>query len=401
MEQTIEVLPEAGETTGEQLQVEWVTSAHAFGELAPEWSALAEAAAVNNIFVSFEWMSAWWQTWGKGRSLAIISVRDPGGRLVGLAPFSIERIWLGCLPVRRLRLLADEHSGSDYLSLLAVPAYEARVTGEIVRTMAQHRGEWDCIALHDTADSPLMAGFRFRLEALGMHCTRNAAAVCYYIPLPQTREAFLKGLSSHLRCNYKRRWRVLEREGSVEFLSIADHATLTREFPELIRLHRMRFEQRQEKSAFTEPDVLTFHAKVMERLAGRALAMLFLIRVDGQPVASLYGFAAGSTFQFYQCGMHPAWKQKGVGQMMTGRAIEEAIRLGFREFDFLRGGESYKAHWAQHSRTTVTLRLFDSRWKSRYAEAVWSAGVFARKCKAALRDKVRGVRAVREDTGDE
>jgi CelD/BcsL family acetyltransferase involved in cellulose biosynthesis len=402
MAQTLEVLPAYGAATvasgGEQLHAAWLTTEHAFAELAPEWSALAEAAAVNNVFAGFEWAWAWWETWGKRRSLAIITVRDDAGRLVGLAPFSIEKAWLGFLPVRRLRFLADQHTGSDYLTILAVPGYEVRVTGELVRALGKHRAEWDSIALHDAADSPLLAGFCYLLGAIGMRSHQQKASVCYYVPLPATRDAFLKGLSSHLRCNYKRRWRNLEKEGAVEFSAIGDRASLAREFPELIRLHRMRFEQRRQRSAFTEPDVLEFHAKVMERLAACGQAWLFLIRVGGETVASLYGFAGGSTFQFFQCGMHPEWKRKGVGQLMTGRAMEEAIALGFSEFDFLRGGESYKAHWAEHSRCTKTVRLFDSRRASRYAEMVWLAGLFARKCKGALRNKIR---RVSEDTGDE
>jgi CelD/BcsL family acetyltransferase involved in cellulose biosynthesis len=400
MAQTIGVVPETGEIAGE-LHAEWLTTAHAFEQIGPEWSALVEVAGVNNVFAAFEWASAWWEVWGQQRTLAIVTIRDDAGRLVGLAPFSIEKAWLGFLPVRRLRFIADEHSGADYLSILAVPGYEVRVTGEIVRILGKHRTEWDSIALHDAADSPLLSGLCYLLGAIGMRSHQQTASVCYYRPLPPTQEAFLKELNSHLRCNYKRRWRNLEKEDAVEFLSMGDPASLAREFPELIRLHRMRFEQRRERSAFTEPAVLKFHAKVMDRLAVRGMVRLLLIRVGGETVASLYGFAGGSTFQFYQCGMHPEWKRKGVGQMMTGRAMEEAIALGFREFDFLRGGESYKAHWAEHSRSTKTVRLFDSRRASRYAEMVWLASVFARKCKAVLRDKMRTARTVREDTGDE
>lgn len=390
MEQTLEALFETRTPLG--LETAWIDSDEAFQGLAPEWNAFA----VDNAFVTYAWMSAWWETCGHKRKLAIITVRDENGRLVGLAPFCIEKAWLGCLPVRRVRFLADTLTGSDYLSVLADPSYEARVTGEIVRMLEQHRDAWDCIALHDAADSPLLTDLRFQLDALGMRCRRKTAATCYYVQLPDTQEKFLQTLSSHLRCNYKRRWRKLEAEGKVEFVSISDPATLRREFPVLLALHRMRFLQRRESSAFITPQVLAFHAKALTRLGSSGIARLFLIRVDGQAVAALYGFGAGHTFQFYQCGMHPEWKQKGVGQMMTGRAIEEAIGLGFSEFDFLRGGEAYKAHWADHARSTVTLRFFDSRWKSRYAEAVWLASEAARKAKAAIRQRL-----LRDTTGDE
>jgi CelD/BcsL family acetyltransferase involved in cellulose biosynthesis len=240
-------------------------------------------------------------------------------------------------------------------------------------------------------DSPLTGDFCFQLSALGMRCHRKNADLCYYVPLPATHDLFLKSLTSSLRCNYKRRWRVLEREGNVEFVSTTDPAEIARQFPELVELHRLRFVQRQERSMFAQPRVLAFHAKVLERLKSRPIARLLVIRNNGEAVAALYGFSAGNAFQFYQCGMHPEWKHKGVGQMMIGRAIEESIRLGHAEFDFLRGGEAYKAQWTDEARSTVTFRLFDNRWKGRYAEAVWRASVVARKWKAALREKRAGL----------
>ena len=118
--------------------------------------------------------------------------------------------------------------------------------------------------------------------------------------------------------------------------------------------------------------------------AARGWARLFLLRASGQTVAALYGFSIGSTFQFYQCGMHPAWLNLGVGQLIVGGSIHEAIRAGHAEFDFLRGDESYKAQWAELSRWTVTVRLFDRRPASLAARIAYGAAALLRKAKRRL-----------------
>ena len=44
-------------------------------------------------------------------------------------------------------------------------------------------------------------------------------------------------------------------------------------------------------------------------------------------------------------GFDPAFSKLSPGTLTIGHAIDQAIREGATEFDFLRGGEPYKYHW--------------------------------------------------------
>jgi CelD/BcsL family acetyltransferase involved in cellulose biosynthesis len=374
--------PEFQEALG---QGTWITAAGEFERLRGEWRELFEAAGQQNAFLSFEWMSTWWKHWGKNRRLAMVAVRDERGRLVGLAPFSIARTGLAGAGRRCLSFLADTHVGSDYLGVLARPGYEEAALEAIVSALRRHRREWDYIELRDAEDGPLFASLCARLGGMGMTAHRTVASVCFYIKLPPSFDAYLAGVSIKLRANYRRRWRVIQDMGPAEFVTLADIADLERHFPELIRLHRMRFEQRNQESAFLRPGVQEFHAEALRALAERGWARLFLLRAGGQTVAALYGFSMGKMFQFYQCGMHPDWSHQGVGQVTIGHSIQEAIRTGHEDFDFLRGDESYKAEWAKQSRQTVVARFFDSRPASLAARAALGAGLIWRRTKRGIK----------------
>jgi CelD/BcsL family acetyltransferase involved in cellulose biosynthesis len=70
--------------------------------------------------------------------------------------------------------------------------------------------------------------------------------------------------------------------------------------------------------------------------------------------------------------MDPAWSQKSVGLVLMGCAIEEAIRTGHDEYDFLRGDEDYKFMWTTSTRQDTTVCLFDGRVGSQLARPhVW------------------------------
>ena len=354
------------------LQGVWVATTADLERLGAEWDDLFRRANPENIFLSFGWMSTWWKHFGKGQ-LAVIAVRDSAGRLVAVAPFYIAR--LAGVGARRLGFLADERVGSDYLNVLADPACEAAALEAIARQVFAHRRCWDYIELCDTADAPLVAALSAKLASRGMREFTTTRRICRYIPLPPTFEKYLAGLHAHLRANYRRRWRTLQREHQAECVAVSGAAALERHFPALIALHRLRFEQREANSAFLAPGVPEFDAEAMRVLAQQGFVRLFLLKARGESVAALYGFSVGRTFQFYQCGMHPGWVRYGLGQVLIGNAIEQAIATGHSTFDFLRGDESYKSGWANCARENTTLRFFDQRPAS--VAARWSFGIAA------------------------
>ena len=101
--------------------------------LAGSGTICSSASNPENIFLSHGWMFTWWKHFGKGQ-LAVIAVRDAGGRLVAVAPFYIARTSAG-LGARRLGFLGDKHVGSDYLNVLADAACGLAAVEEIARIL--------------------------------------------------------------------------------------------------------------------------------------------------------------------------------------------------------------------------------------------------------------------------
>jgi CelD/BcsL family acetyltransferase involved in cellulose biosynthesis len=362
----------------------WIHTRAEFQNLRDEWTALHNRSGSENAFLSFEWMFTWWQHWGDARRLAIIAVRNPAGRLVGLAPFSIARSWPAGLGPRWLCFIADSHVGSDYLTILAEAPYEQAVVDEIVRLVLWHCRDWDYIELADAEDAPAFTTLCMQLETAGLLRQQSAASICYRIPLPPTFDEYLARLSTSLRCNFRRRWRAIQKQEKVEFLTLENEAELEQYFPDLLRLHRMRFENAMRDSAFLAPGVPAFHRDALKALARSHRARLFLLRVNGEAIGAVYGFSLGKSFQFYQCGMHPDWRGAGVGQMMIGASIEQVVLAGHVDFDFLRGSESYKAGWAKDQRSTITVRLFGRRPFGLFALALYTAKAALTRGKARI-----------------
>jgi CelD/BcsL family acetyltransferase involved in cellulose biosynthesis len=85
---------------------------------------------------------------------------------------------------------------------------------------------------------------------------------------------------------------------------------------------------------------------------------LYGLRLGGAAVAALYAMQAHGRAYYYAGGFDPALGALSPGTMAVGHAIEEAVREGCREFDFLRGREGYKYRWGAEDRPTYRRCLW-------------------------------------------
>ncbi len=341
----------------------------AFASLRESWNGLLERSRSNTVFLTWEWLHAWWESFRPGKTLFLLAIRDLEGTLVGLAPLFLAReVALGTVPIRVLRFMGVERVSSEYLDVIAAPGREAVVVEAIVAYLQANGGAWDVAVFSDMDET---AGNLALLEAAsagrGWSVRRKAAEVCPYATLPRTYDAFLKGLSASMRYHVGRRTRGLEKQGRVAFERWDDAERLPSALDRLFALHQARWMTRNHAGNFTNDRVRRFHRSVAPQFAERGWLRYRALALDGVPVAVLYGFQYGGRYYYYQSGFDPARARSSPGTVIMGRCIEEAIAEGLREFDYLRGTEAYKWSWTATARRTVTLSVYREALRGRLA----------------------------------
>jgi len=374
------------EEVGSELHTTLISEDVELKAIGPAWKELFARSGCSNVFLSFEWMSTWWTQLANRAvdRLFIVAVHDDGGKLRALAPFYISEEPL--LHLRRLGFLGDRLVGSDYLDLLLdLDRYQEIVTA-ICSFLLQRRQAWDYIELRDTvSDSVGVSIFESVMKDRGMVSIFTDGSKCPFAKLPPSIEEYLAAVGSKLRKNFKYYSRLLQREGSVEFHVLLDTEMIDTAYDALMRLHGERFAMRGGQSAFAAPRVEHFHRAAVRALADSGRCRLHVLTVSGRTVAALYAFSVGSRMMFYQSGMDPEFSRFSVGMILVGSSIRAAIEAGHVEFDFLRGDEEYKSHWATGHRRLRTLHFFDSRAKSRIAWSREAARGFLRVLKGHIR----------------
>jgi CelD/BcsL family acetyltransferase involved in cellulose biosynthesis len=149
----------------------------------------------------------------------------------------------------------------------------------------------------------------------------------------------------------------LNQRFNVRFEQVVADAERRDALAALIDFHGRRFSSKG-STAFSTPALHAFHDAATRRLMERGWLRLYVLRLDGQITAVMYGFAFDGRFYFYQHGFDLAYEPLSVGLVLMALTIRAAIDEGLAEFDMLYGTERYKGLWAKELRPLMQLQLF-------------------------------------------
>lgn len=345
-------------TKSQAFEVSVITEPTQFAKLRGEWSALLEKSDAG-IFNAWDWLYPWYRRVAPTAQPFVLTARDRQGTLVGVMPLMLETKAVATVKVRHLAFLGDRQVGSDYLDVVAVRGQEAELTRAFVQLLHEQRGAWDVLELNDFDErSGTPEVFREVFGAAGFEVQATERFLCpnETFAKGESFEAFLK--RTKRRDNYLRRRKWLEKQEGYRIEIDTDPKKLTRPLSEFFRLHSMRWEEDGGSSGINGPRVESFHRDVTALFAEQGKLRLYTMWLGDTALASVYGIVHGETFHYYQAGYDPEWRNKSVGLVLVGATFEDALAMGLRHYDFLRGTEPYKADWVSMQRKTTGLCVY-------------------------------------------
>lgn len=188
----------------------------------------------------------------------------------------------------------------------------------------------------------------------GAACTRMPDSA-HSLPLHSPYEAWRSmSLAPGLAREIERKWRRLQRSGSVSFGYVTDPAAIDATFEEMRTFRRPRFDGRPGKDLLQDPPYLRFYKNVAT--GGAGYACLARLSVDERTVAATFGLRYAGTFlELLRSFDMQAYKNMSVGMLMTDALIAEAVAQGDLHYDLTIGDEPYKQMFAPVSTPLYAL----------------------------------------------
>lgn len=338
------------------LQVSVVRDLDGFAALRPAWQGLLERARIASVFLSWEWLHAWWRHYGEGHALRLLVARA-GEQVVGILPVYLERSRvLRIVPVRTLRFVGTGGDTSpDDLDALLDPAHEDTAARALAEYALRRLGGWDVLLLTDMAKD---SAFRLALARCTRRASAGVSARISYLVLPPSWEAYLEAQHRDRRYTLRQTRRRIEAQPGARLFLWDDPARLDEAVERLAQLHRLRWQERDEGHAFSTPQYVAFHREVMHACQARDWLRLYCLEIGGAIVAMYYFYRFRDGVYYFQGGFDPAFARLRPGLVLMGYAIQHAIEEGNRVFDMLRGEYDYKTQWAKERRETYFHKAY-------------------------------------------
>jgi CelD/BcsL family acetyltransferase involved in cellulose biosynthesis len=263
-----------------------------------------------------------------------------------------------------LRFLGWGEVCSDHLDVMVTGRETAEYTKRIWDGLfGALRGEWDVFEYYDApVDSPVLGSFLAlaREDKRCLNTEHTKETVCPYLVLPGSWDEFLDGCSGSRRYTITYSMKKLAEQGTLERRLCERLEDLTPFMDAFVSLHQKSWTARGKPGAFSSARFEAFHRRVAKDFFDKGVLFLCSFHLDGRHIGSFYGFQYDGTLSYYLLGVetNPVKKVK-TGTAVIGQCIEQAIRRGCREFDFLRGAEEYKYRWTSTDRRNANVRFYN------------------------------------------
>jgi CelD/BcsL family acetyltransferase involved in cellulose biosynthesis len=314
-----------------------------FEETHEEWEGLLASCPANTVFVTPWWQKVWWDHFGLGAELMILSVYD-ADRVLGIAPLMRKN--------GTISFLGDTDL-CDYHDFLAPTDGEAAFYGALLDHLSTV--DWRTIELTSLrADSSTLAHLPAIARGMGFEVDVAEEDKAPAMSLPPTWDEYVAALPKKDRHELRRKLRKLEAAGAIKQYVRGDPKDLREDMKDFFRLLRA---SSPDKAQFMTGAREEFFTSMAVELGSRGEFHLAVLEVDGIRVASCINLVYLDTCLLYNSGYDPDYSSLSVGILNKALAVKDAIETGKRSFDFLRGAERYKYSLGAQDRVIYRLTI--------------------------------------------
>jgi CelD/BcsL family acetyltransferase involved in cellulose biosynthesis len=342
--------------------VDVITDRAAFVGMESEWNETVERASVAHPFLRHEWLRTWWDCFSAGRRLQIVVVRS-AGRILAIAPLMWETAWMYGVPVRRLRLLQNDHTPQADVIVAERPQESYRA---IWQWLVDSSDRWDVLQLSEVLRASPTLTALLTLAADQDHATGVwQSDDSPYVSLGQTWDAYFATLDPKFRQNLRNRWSRLTRLGAPTLEVLQDRSAIRGACAEAFHLEASGWKQAAGTSIGSHPATYRFYTELIERTADRGWLRLLFLAIDGRRIATAYSVCYRDRLLFLKTGYDPEFEKCSPFRLLTLLALRDAFTTGLVEVDFLGDAEPWKLEWTKTTRPHDWIFIFGKTVRGR------------------------------------
>ena len=328
-----------------------ITTKEEFAALEPVWNNLLEESGVDSIFLTYEWISSWLEVFGKEGEMIIL--KGEGEDWKGIFPL-FRRV--RSLPLGKLRTISFIGEPLSDRCDFIISGDRSKAIKAFLAYCRQNNNDCDILRLRQIPNDSLTA--RLLKKNLSDGKIKFNYRVCDrapYIPLPPSWDDYFQTRSRSFKKKIRKYFRAIREKGEIRI----DQLPLSPETWDILLDISGRSPKFQRGVSFFSPPGMTEFMKILlPRMRESGLLKLTALYLNDRPIAYDIGFKYHDKIWSYESAFDREYAPAGVGHLLLTLLIEDAIKDNCREFDLLRGDETYKFSWAERHREHLEFTVY-------------------------------------------
>lgn len=296
-----------------------------------DWNKLTEDNENTNPFIEYEFVYNWWKILGSHENVEILAVQEHN-RIIAFLPFQFKKTWFGYM--------------AHFLALGV-----ANYMDIIVRRPDANRAIM--FALDELIKSK--KSIVFYLHGL-LESTSTPFVLSKYVNARNMKERHFSIVTPFINLEnldfdeYMRPRKKLHgmdrREKRLRALGdVSLQVVEANEMSDIVRLHRRRWEKKNDTSGFSTARKQEFFKYLAELPSGKFSVRLTTLQLQDEKIAFTYGFTCRTRYLGYVLGHDSDFDCYGPGRLLIKEKVSQLISDGIQKLDMSIGYEPYKMEW--------------------------------------------------------
>ncbi len=321
------------------------------------WNALLAGSAANTIFLTWEWVTAWWSAYGNPGDLRILVAVDGSGPPLGIAPLRLQRVRRYGRLYQKLSFIGDGSADSDYLDFIVAAGQERMVLQGFWKYLRNVFANGVLLEINEIPETSPNLPILLELASSDGMVVATADVPCGTVALPSDWQEYLKKLAPRFRTKIRSVLRNLQVRDDVRLRFCDNPRELAVLLPSLYELHGQRWAKEAKPGVFRWERKRLFYESLSPVLLDRGWLCFSALEWRGRVLACQYGFVyAGRYFQLQE-GYDPSCEHWNVGVGLRAWSIQELVKRGISEYDFLGGIGRHKSDWGAETKLSKRIVL--------------------------------------------
>ncbi len=336
------------------VNIEAIESPDGLIKLEQIWNSLLAKTNIEHPFLTFEWISCWWKSYGDGDKPLVLVAREEG-EVVGIVPLMKTMIVHRGFRLKAITFIANYHTNRAGFILNKNKKETLSAMLEYIRKTHSYADLYLIRYLEKGSDDEILLSNVLKEMQMGyitMPCLLSP-----YVKIDQCWDNYFQVRSSNFREKYKRLNNRFKKMGNFEILKYTN-AEIEKAINELLCVSKKTW-QYDNGSAIASKDAnIAFYSSFAKSAAIHEWLNLWILKISGKPIAFIYNLVYKGKLFLIKLGYDKEYAKDSPGDFLNGIVLKDCFERGISEYELLGLNDQYKMRLTSLCKAHVRYLVF-------------------------------------------